>query len=240
MPYIVPVYKLSATRPPPSLSIPPDPSDNSDAGDFRVGILKQKIAAGDPETVDQYGNLTTQAQRELVDGLGINAFTDELLAYLSPSSSVRFDVDQYGRYINAELLTSSDIAAQGTVQGLDYFNFPTAYHLALAGHPIARAGWALAADAAPGTEPSGLPSKWLITYDGAAWFVVDAAGRLLVTSEDDEEPITANITAVDLLSRDWMLPPDCNATVTNRPDFPTDSAASTPPKFNVFDPPCLV
>lgn len=108
-------------------------------------------------------------------------------------------------------------------------NFPTAYFLAKARHPIARAAWLSAAP------------KWLTNEDGA-WFVNEADSRSLVTSEDAAAEITANLTELDLRAHDWQVPQGCVvAGVQLRADFPAvGGGRETAFAFDMLNPPCKV
>lgn len=182
------------------------------------------------------GILSVTDQQELVAGLNLLEL-EEVLPYLDPLGYIRFDtkvVDGITLYYNAEYLTLAEITDLSNAAGAPKMNFPTAVQYARLGHPIARSGW--------GSEGSN-PTTWL-TLESGVWFFNSPDGRTLVTSDDGEdvEGLTApNITAGDLLAKDWMLPIGCRpAQLAERSDLPTFGAEATTPKFDVYNPPCKV
>jgi len=196
------------------------------SGQQRVQELNAALAAGKPGITDPTGQLTVEAQRDLVDGLDATQVL-ALIPYLSQDATLLFTAwvqdDGTTIYIDAQLVTAGDV---DTLQrtGINAMNFPTAYFYGLQGVPIGRLS----------TSGDGaLPLVWY-TYEAGIWYYNSATERKVV----DVDVWTRS----DLFATDWTTPGCLILDLPVRPGFPINAESVQPdgPTWDVRNPPCRV
>jgi hypothetical protein len=197
-------------------------SSNSVGASQRIELLNREIAQDPNKHTLPNGKLKEASQADLVLGLDIDQFTEQLVSLLDPASSINFLIYDDGSgnvtYVDAKLETPETLANYSLTNKM---NFPTAWTYAKNdGIPIARSSWRV----------ESVPTKW-ITWEKGLAYVYSAENRAPVNN--------ATLSEADFRAVDWEFPPNCNVSVVMRPGF-DDQSQATSPTFDIANPPCKV
>jgi len=161
----------------------------------RIEQLNQYIvASGGVGVLTPGGQLSPATQSALIDGLDLDEFTQDLVAWLDPTASINFLVYDNGVggrfYIAPRLLSAAEINIFN--RNRHPMTFADVYPAAVQGSYIAIAEWA---------ADDGDLTKWLL-LQGGVWFVGPLDNLAIVTSERGATP--GNITISEMRAKTWF------------------------------------
>lgn len=169
------------------------------------------------------GALPNDIRGNLVSGLALEDFTEELISMLQPDDVISFEVieeDGVTYYLDAILFPNGNPAL--AISSSNNMNFPTAsLHSEENGTLIARIIW---------VDEGGQPNKW-IAYEDGIWILYGPDIRRALRNDDLDE--------ADYRATDWRFPPSCSEVAAYREPIGGLTQAEEP-TFDIANPPCKV